>query len=168
MRLSRRLFLTASLTTLMGSALGGIRFMENDAKADTKITPITKTDAEWRKLLSTEQYYVLRKEGTERPGSSPFNNEKRDGTYHCAGCALPLFDAKTKFESGTGWPSFYDFIPDALETKTDFWVGYPRTEYHCARCGGHQGHVFKDGPEPTGLRYCNNGIALKFKPAEAS
>lgn len=126
-----------------------------------------RTDEEWRRLLTPAQYDVLRKEGTERPWSSPLNDEKREGTYVCAGCELPLFTSDTKFDSGTGWPSFYDVIEGAVETKRDFKLIWPRTEYHCARCGGHQGHVFEDGPEPTGLRYCNNGVALRFIPAEA-
>ena len=108
---------------------------------------------------------MLREEGTERPFTSPLNNEKRKGTFVCAGCDLPLFESKTKYDSGTGWPSFYDVIPGRVETKIDHKLIYPRTEYHCARCGGHQGHVFDDGPKPTGLRYCNNGVALKFIPA---
>lgn len=124
-------------------------------------------EKEWKERLSPEAYAVLRKEATERPGSSELNNEKRAGVYACAGCGYDLFSSETKFESGTGWPSFFDYIPNALGTKTDFKLLIPRTEYHCARCGGHQGHVFKDGPEPTGLRYCNNGVALTFKPAEA-
>ncbi|MEO0612123.1 MAG: peptide-methionine (R)-S-oxide reductase MsrB, partial [Pseudomonadota bacterium] len=107
---------------------------------------------------------VLRREGTERPFSSPLNDEKRTGIFECAGCGLPLFASDTKYDSGTGWPSFFDFLPNALGTKTDYKLIVPRTEYHCARCGGHQGHVFKDGPAPTGLRYCNNGVALRFKP----
>lgn len=117
---------------------------------------------EWQERLTEQEFYVLRKEGTERPFTSPYNDNKAKGTYVCAGCALPLFKSDTKFDSGTGWPSFFDFIEGAIETKKDFKLVVPRTEYHCARCGGHQGHVFKDGPRPTGLRYCNNGVALDF------
>ncbi len=131
------------------------------------ISKLSLSSAEWRNKLSEEQYYILRKEGTERAYTSPLNDEKRAGKYHCAGCDLALFDSSTKYESGTGWPSFYDVIPDRVETKTDFYLILPRTEYHCVRCGGHQGHVFKDGPKPTGLRYCNNGLALAFKPKTA-
>ena len=116
--------------------------------------------------LTDEQYQVLRCEGTEAPLSSPLNDEKRAGTYVCAGCGTPLFKSTKKYNSGTGWPSFYDVIEGNVETKTDFKLLMPRTEYHCAKCGGHQGHVFKDGPNPTGLRYCNNGVALKFIPDE--
>lgn len=148
-----------------GTLLLGAVERRNNAMAETKPAPLKLTDAEWKERLTKEQYRVLRKEGTERAFTSPLNDEKRPGVYHCAGCDLALFDAKTKFDSGTGWPSFYDHLPNAFGTKTDYWIGYPRTEYHCARCGGHHGHVFKDGPEPTGLRYCNNGIALTFKPA---
>jgi len=140
--------------------------------ADTKtprprIEPLVLSDAQWRQRLTPAQYNVLREEGTERPGSSPLNSEKRKGNFQCAGCDLPLFSSSTKYESGTGWPSFFDTLPGAVQTKRDFHLVLPRTEYHCARCGGHQGHVFNDGPKPTGLRYCNNGVALKFVPEAA-
>ena len=126
---------------------------------------IKRLDSEWRKLLTPEQYYILRDEGTEPAGSSPLNQEHRQGEYRCAGCDLPLFTSAMKYASGTGWPSFFDKIEDHLQTKRDFKLIWPRTEYHCARCGGHQGHVFDDGPKPTGLRWCNNGLALRFVPA---
>ena len=135
----------------------------NAVDADTDWKALTK--GEWQDRLTPEEFYVLREEGTERPWTSPLNDEKRDGTFNCAGCGLPLFEASQKYDSGTGWPSFFDTIPGAVETKKDFKLIVPRTEYHCARCGGHQGHVFKDGPRPTGLRYCNNGVALDFVPA---
>lgn len=125
-----------------------------------------KTDAEWKETLTPEQYRVLRKEGTEPAFTSPLYTEHRKGTYVCAGCGEPLFTSEMKYESGTGWPSFTTTLPGAVETRRDFKLFLPRTEYHCARCGGHQGHVFGDGPEPTGQRYCNNGAALRFVPEE--
>jgi peptide-methionine (R)-S-oxide reductase len=137
-------------------------FMPAQAMAAERIEKISKTDAQWKKLLTPAQYNVLREEGTEPAFTSPLNHEKRNGMYVCVACELPLFPAKFKFESGTGWPSFYDVLPGHIETRTDFKLILPRTEYHCARCGGHHGHVFDDGPRPTGLRHCNNGVALKF------
>ena len=126
-----------------------------------------KQSDEWRTRLTPEQYRVLREHGTEPRGSSPLLREKRDGTFVCAGCGQPLFESDTKYESGTGWPSFWAAIPGAVGTKVDYKLILPRTEYHCRRCDGHQGHVFDDGPKPTGQRYCNNGVALKFVPATA-
>jgi len=119
---------------------------------------------QWRKRLNAAQFDVLREEGTERPGSSPLNDEKRSGIFACAGCDLPLFTSEMKYESGTGWPSFFTTIPGVFGTTTDYKLILPRTEYHCIRCGGHHGHVFDDGPQPTGQRWCNNGVALKFIP----
>lgn len=135
--------------------------------AKEKIVPIEKTNAQWKKILTADQYYILREEGTERPYTSALLHEKREGIFACVACDLPLFDAKTKFDSGTGWPSFYESIAGHLGSTTDYKLNYPRTEYHCVRCGGHHGHVFDDGPKPTGLRYCNNGVALKFIPKTA-
>ena len=125
---------------------------------------LIRTDEEWKKLLTPQQYFILREEGTEYPGSSPLNHEKRNGMYACIACGLELFSSRHKFDSGTGWPSFYDVLPGRVETRKDFALLLPRTEYHCTRCGGHHGHVFDDGPQPTGLRYCNNGVALRFIP----
>ncbi|MGH8503735.1 MAG: peptide-methionine (R)-S-oxide reductase MsrB [Gammaproteobacteria bacterium] len=137
----------------------------DDGRPSGRIKKIDKTEEEWRALLTEEEFHVLREEGTERPGSSPLNDEKRAGIYVCAGCALPLFKSKWKYESGTGWPSFFTAIKSHVETKRDYLLFWPRTEYHCARCGGHQGHIFEDGPQPTGQRWCNNGVALNFEPA---
>lgn len=177
--MNRRTLLSLTAISLLGGA-SWLRANEQDApdKPSTtatpsmttldpnpaSITPFTLSKEEWRDRLSEEAYYVLRKEGTERPFTSPLNDEKRDGEYACAGCGLVLFNSEQKFDSGTGWPSFFDFVEGRVETKRDFKLILPRTEYHCARCGGHQGHVFNDGPQPTGLRYCNNGVALTFIP----
>jgi peptide-methionine (R)-S-oxide reductase len=129
---------------------------------------LEKPLSEWRRILSPQEYAVLFEEATERPFNHPLNREKRSGTFVCAACGLPLFRSEAKFESGTGWPSFTAPIEGSIETKTDFKLIMPRTEYHCRRCGGHQGHVFDDGPEPTGQRWCNNGVALRFVPADDS
>ncbi len=146
---------TQAETTLTDQTVGKIM-------SDSDWKNLSKSD--WQARLTEQEFYVLRKEGTERPWTSPLNDEKRKGTFVCAGCELPLFTSNQKFDSGTGWPSFFDVIEGAVETKSDFKLVVKRTEYHCARCGGHQGHVFEDGPRPTGLRYCNNGIALNFIP----
>ena len=138
--------------------------LADDADVSSSTEPMKLSNEEWRKRLSPQAYDVLRKEGTERAGSSPLDREKRPGVFVCAGCKLPLFSSDMKFDSGTGWPSFFATIPGAFSTSRDFKLIFPRTEYHCSRCGGHHGHIFDDGPEPTGLRYCNNGVALRFIP----
>jgi peptide-methionine (R)-S-oxide reductase len=154
--------LLASAAGLTGLAALQWR-MEMDAKAEARFE-ITKSDEEWRRQLSPEQFNVLRKHGTERAGTSPLDKEKRKGTFVCAGCDLPLFASDTKYESGTGWPSFYQPLANAVGTSSDRSWFMTRTEVHCRRCGGHLGHVFDDGPPPTGKRYCMNGIAMKFVP----
>lgn len=129
-------------------------------------TPVDISLEQWRERLSAEAYHVLFEEGTEAPFTSPLDREKREGIFACAACELPLFSSAMKYDSGTGWPSFFTVIPGHVDTKVDYKLIFPRTEYHCARCGGHQGHVFEDGPAPTGLRYCNNGVALSFLPRQ--
>jgi peptide-methionine (R)-S-oxide reductase len=170
--LSRRSLLLSGAASL-GLAACSINSTSESADADNADNEDRYAGSEWRQLteedwrarLTEAAFAVMREEGTERPFTSDLNKEARTGTYHCAGCDLALFSSDTKFDSGTGWPSFHDVLPGAMGTKADRKLIYVRTEYHCARCLGHQGHVFDDGPDPTGLRYCNNGVALAFKPA---
>jgi peptide-methionine (R)-S-oxide reductase len=155
------------MQTLIGLSLGPLfagRAFAGPGGPSMSSEKITRSEEEWRRQLTPEQYHVLRQEGTERPWTSPLNQEKRAGSYLCAGCEQPLFTSAMKYDSGTGWPSFFQVIDGAVGTRRDFKLVWPRTEYHCSRCGGHQGHVFDDGPPPTRLRYCNNGVALKFVP----
>lgn len=159
--LDRRRFLAAA--SILGLGVPGASRAAVDTYASSPFRKLS--DSDWKQRLPPASYVVLRQEGTERAGTSPLLNEHRKGTFACLGCELPLFRSEAKYESHTGWPSFYRAIPGALATKTDFKIGVPRTEYHCARCLGHQGHLFDDGPPPTGLRYCNNGVALRFVPA---
>jgi peptide-methionine (R)-S-oxide reductase len=156
---------------MMGASAGvlGLALMrQSGAETKQAVFEVTKSDEEWRKVLTRQQYYILREHGTERPFTSPLDREKRAGTFSCAGCQLPLFSSTTKFDSGTGWPSVHTPLENAVGTQTDRSLFTVRTEVHCRRCGGHLGHVFDDGPPPTGLRYCMNGIAMAFAPEAAS
>lgn len=157
--MERREFLK-SLTGL--SLFAGMSMIAKGVYA--AIEPLLKSKQAWRALLPANRYAILFEDGTEPAHSSALDREKRSGTFICAACFLPLFSSKQKYDSGTGWPSFWQSLPDAVATRRDFKLIWPRTEYHCARCGGHQGHIFDDGPKPTGLRYCNNGLALEFVP----
>lgn len=163
----KRRSLIVGLVGLGGTSLAAPKLFGGSSGEGSSVEKIHTSDAEWRELLTPQQYSILREEGTEPAFSSPLNDEHRSGTFVCAGCRLPLFTSDTKYDSGTGWPSFFAAIEGHVETKTDFKLIFPRTEYHCARCGGHQGHVFDDGPEPTGKRWCNNGLALLFEVDES-
>lgn len=167
--MERRLFIAGAIASAAAFAASKSVFATSDSTAMKGDFPsISKTRDEWRELLGDQQYQVLFEESTERPWTSHLNDEKRAGTYICSACYLPLFLSETKFDSGTGWPSFYQAIEANVDSKRDWKLILPRTEYHCARCGGHQGHVFDDGPKPTGQRWCNNGVALQFIPQEDS
>ena len=159
--MDRRTFIKLAAGGVGVLALAGFA-LPNQVLAVERIERINKSNAEWKKLLTPEQYDVLREEGTERAFTSALNHEKHSGMFVCIACDFPLFPSRFKFDSGTGWPSFFDVLPGHVETKADHLLIATRTEYHCARCGGHHGHVFNDGPKPTRLRYCNNGVALRF------
>lgn len=163
--MQRRDFIKLLGAAAIVAALPAAMRMTNRNTAHAKEFPMTLSEDEWKKRLSGDEYKVLREEGTERAFTSPLNDEKRKGVFECAGCGKPLFSSGAKYNSGTGWPSFYQPIaPGAVETSTDYKIGVPRTEVHCANCGGHLGHVFDDGPQPTGKRFCMNGVAMKFEP----
>jgi peptide-methionine (R)-S-oxide reductase len=179
-RESLKFFLVAGIWTVLKGRLDAVQpstvkdienlqknwkaLLADGVKVPLPSEPLKLSKEEWRKRLDAAQFNVLREEGTERPGSSPLNAEKRPGVFVCIGCNLPLFTSEMKYESGTGWPSFFTTIPGVFGTSTDYKLILPRTEYHCIRCSGHHGHVFDDGPPPTGKRWCNNGVALRFIP----
>jgi peptide-methionine (R)-S-oxide reductase len=162
--MQRRQFLINAGITAGTLLFSGSNIFAHPLNQSIDLTPLDRSKKYWNDIVSKQEFHILFEEGTEPPGSSELNHVKDDGTFICAACYLPLFEFKTKYESGTGWPSFYQPIAGRVDTKLDLKLVWPRTEYHCIRCGGHQGHVFDDGPEPTGLRYCNNGLALKFIP----
>lgn len=165
--MNRRSFLASTVAIGTGTSLGIGLGSDNEAAAASKKTfEISLTEAQWREKLTAEQFRVLRKHGTERAGSSPLDKEERVGTFHCAGCEQPLYRSETKFDSRTGWPSFWAAIDGKTGTSIDYKLIYPRTEVHCSRCGGHLGHIFRDGPKPTGKRHCINGVAMTFRPDE--
>ncbi|MDQ3080481.1 MAG: peptide-methionine (R)-S-oxide reductase MsrB [Pseudomonadota bacterium] len=161
---NRRGLLGAGAVAAIGATFAAFG-RSSPAAAAAERFEVTRTPAEWKRRLGPDRYRILRQAGTEAPFTSPLNKEKRRGTFACAGCALPLFSSATKYDSGTGWPSFYAALPNAIRTKNDGALGMTRTEEHCRRCGGHLGHIFDDGPRPTGKRHCVNGLSLTFKPA---
>jgi peptide-methionine (R)-S-oxide reductase len=165
--LNRRALLQTAATGGVLAAIAGAFALRGSTAASNGKFEVTKSAEQWRRILTPQQFYVLREHGTERAGTSPLDHEKRKGTYHCAGCDLPVYSSAAKYDSGTGWPSFWKPLPNAIGTSADNTLFATRTEVHCRRCGGHLGHVFEDGPAPTGLRYCMNGVAMTFKPAAA-
>ena len=165
--MNRRTFLLSGVAALAGTTGYGLMTDSGSDASEMGKFPLELSDAEWQDRLTAEQYQILRKHGTERAFTSPLNNEKRNGIFHCAGCDQALYSSKTKYDSGTGWPSFYEALPGAVGTSVDKSFFMTRTEVHCSRCGGHLGHIFNDGPPPTGMRHCINGVALRFQPESA-